>query len=143
MKKYINARIFKETASKLEKLFGKETTGVAFAAEIYTPLSYQMLKDVKGVFSEKELKAMIDNHNGTMPDFQFMGKQFLVAHCQDGDTYEGMAEKWEIDINDLVSKIENCSNAGIFYFHSEIFRFWNDKAAYNQNLELFVKTFSI
>ena len=85
---------------------------------------------------------MVDTLNGTIIDSALTtNKVMLVASLQDGNEYEGLFEKWSVDGDKLIEKIENMSLDEYAYLVDEINRFWNIKEAYGSpspNLEAFM-----
>lgn len=121
--KSITIRVDEKT-EKMLSVMGNPTKGATLSAETFPRLRYKILDDLSGVFTRAELSVMVDNQNGTMMDPQFMGKQFLVIHLEDGDQLEGLASKWNISMSDLKQKIKNLPETVALMLHFELFAFW-------------------
>ena len=97
------------------------------------------LATLKGVFTSNELSLIADNLNGTMIDAAFKANpSVLVAHIEDGDMYEGLGAKWEVDIKALCEKVRSLNHLQVFFLNDEILRWWDKQFC---SLEGFVKTF--
>lgn len=124
-------RITEDLEKKYKALYGTKTTGAQEAVECFLYLRAHTLAGLKCYFTKNELSALIDIQNGTIMQSQFaISKEVLIAEIQDSNKIEGLAARWGININKLISKIGNLFAAQVYFLQSEINRFWNVPEAY-------------
>jgi len=122
-------RTTEENKQSLIDLWGSVSAGTEKAVDAYVALRPRIIQDTMKKFSRSELSAMIDTLNGTMFQSQFASKpQMLAYEMEDGDKYDEIGEKWEIDVDLLVNKIKLLNPASCYFMQEEINRFW-----YNEN----------
>lgn len=84
-------------------------------------------REIRGVFTPAEWKYLADSLNGTMAvgDFRYIPSA-LVANVEDSAKYDGLDEKWGVDISALVAKINglSCSSADAIFRRVEAF--WDE-----------------
>ena len=79
--------------------------GTTYTLDSFPVLYQHTLHDLKGVFSEPELMLMIDVFNATALMPQLAGQHFEIQ-VRDGIELDGLDEKWKIDKEALLKKIE-------------------------------------
>lgn len=85
--------------------------------------------ELKGKFTPGEWKALADTLNGLLVEGQFRYvPSVLVANLEDGDLYEGLSEKWGIDLNALCEKVESLTAAQLDALYSRVESFWEHSA---------------
>lgn len=123
--------------SDLKMVYGKyenQTTIISHALESFAALQKRVKTQLKGVFTQNELLAIIDNLNGTMFQADFMtSKEMFLHHLQDGNSFEGLYQKWEIDVKSFEAKINALDNFSAFFLQEWAMRFWNFN---HRNLDL-------
>ena len=122
--KKITPRINKNTVGFLTDNFKNLNAGSEYlldaipsVARVYA--GYQL----KGVFSADELQLMIDVMNSTMLSPQLAG-QHLKVNVEDGIALDHLDKKWEINGNDLISKLGEMSVPEVFFLEIWIQGFW-------------------
>jgi len=137
-------RLSPQTDAELVKLYGSAYAGGTRATEAFLWLRKYALKGLKGKLTKNELSALIDIQNGSIFEEQFaVNHSAFIAHIEDADEFEGIGEKWKIDIKALIEKVKNMSTCEIFFLQEEIDRFWNVEQAFgspNPDLEKFLGT---
>lgn len=103
-KKNIGPRISDKCRSWLEENFQSITGGAEMVLE-GTMTNYRAaLREMKGIFSAAELKSMVDVMNATMLTPSMMG-QHLAISIQDAIALDGLAEKWDLDTQDFMTRL--------------------------------------
>jgi hypothetical protein len=127
---------------ELSRLYGTQTEGVSRPADIWLQIRKRVSKKLQGYFSREELSCMVDTLNGTIIDSALTtNKVMLIASLNDGNEYENLYERWGVDGDKLIEKIEQMSIDEYAYLIDEIYRFWNIQEAYGSpspNLEAFM-----
>ena len=107
-----NTSIFISEESKkwYEENFNSIDEGIVFASDILPTLYQQKLDELaisgEGNFTHNELCLIVDLFNGLMLTPQLAGQQ-LLAQVEDGIELDHMDEKWKVDKNILIGKIES------------------------------------
>ena len=105
----------------------------------YMHLRVVALATLKGIFSDKELNLIVDSLNATLVDAALKANpSVLAAHIEDGDMYEGLGAKWDVDIKALCEKVRSLNHLQVYFLNDEILRWWDKQFC---SLEDFVKTF--
>jgi hypothetical protein len=109
MKNSIGPRISESAKDFFEALFASGNQGYQYALESF-PALYQFTLDreLKGVFTDGELKLMLDVFNGTALTPQISG-QHLLANVVDGIELDGLNSKWGVDKGKVIEKIKGLS----------------------------------
>lgn len=140
-----NIRVLDTRIAQIEQLYDTRPTAVnrllGFALKSFAILH----KEVKDVFTPNELKAILDNENGTMIDERYWGnKQMFLYSLYDGFELDGIGNKWGVSYDEISEKINALPDAAFLYFHESVYRFWNESVAYGSHspdLEKFVNDF--
>lgn len=112
-----------------------------FAIASYLELKRQTVKELAGIFTANELSYMVDIANATMFDPTFASQKVsLIASVEDSDRYEGTATKWNVDLKQLLSKVDKLTAAQCFFLQRETYLYWygSDKPG---NLDTFISQF--
>lgn len=112
-----------------------------FAIASYLELKRQTVKELAGIFTANELSYMVDIANATMFDPTFASQKVsLIASVEDSDRYEGTATKWNVDLKQLLSKVDKLTAAQCFFLQRETYLYWygTDKPG---NLDEFINQF--
>ena len=122
--KKITPRIVDQTVEFLQTNFKNLNAGSEYLLDAIPAIDrvyagYQL----KGVFSENELKLFIDVMNNTALTPHHAG-QHLRAGVEDGIALDHLDSIWEIDKNDLISKLGDMSVPEIFFLEIWIQGFW-------------------
>jgi hypothetical protein len=113
--------------AKLFETIGEKSTSqnAVFAISSFIELKRQTIKEIAGLFTENELKYLTDIANATMFDPVFATQKLsLIAAVEDSDRYEGTAKKWDIDLKQLLSKVNKLTAAQCFFLQRETYLYW-------------------
>ena len=81
--------------------------------------------ELKGKFTEGEWKFLVDSLNGSLVSDEFrFSPSALIAHNQDSQVYEGTADKWDIDLNELNAKCEKLTASQTDALYRRVEKFW-------------------
>lgn len=132
--------------AKIEKLladvFYNKTQGAETAIDAWMYMRFNTIQELKGIFTERELYAMIDSYNGTIFEPQFCcNNRFLLGHIEDTYTFSGFSQNWEVDKEVLLGKIDKLTSSQTYYLLEEIQRFWEKLSREPNSLENFVAVF--
>ncbi len=83
-------------------------------------------EELRGKFAREEWLFLFDSLNGVRIEGEPRVKAINLAyHCQDTDRDDGLADKWKVDIDMLVSKIEVLTSAQVDAIYTFVEEFWN------------------
>lgn len=135
-------RITDDSEKILTPLFENRNEAIQAAIDGYNAIRKHTLFELRGIFSREETISMVDNLNGTMlqPEYQ-ANKSMYIAHLEDGETFENLSGRFEVDFKVLKNKVESLTAAQVFFLQAEIERFWRQESNIENGLELFVKRF--
>lgn len=120
-----------EQKTKYERLYGRPTTGAARAANAFLYIRAASLHEIKGMFTRPELSAMVDNLNAVMFEPAWAtNRSMLRAGIEDGQQFDGVLTKWNVNPDALYEKIETLTSAQCYFLMDEIDRFWNEPVAW-------------
>lgn len=84
------------------------------------------LNEIKGVFTPAEWCYMTDSLNGTMITVDFRcSTSALSASIEDSDTFDGLGEKWDVNVLELLQKISKLTGAQVECVFNRVEEFWN------------------
>jgi hypothetical protein len=136
----INTNLPAQYAKEFKQIGEKSTSKNAIIAiEGFIDIKKRTMKEIHGFFEEREIKYLVDIANATMFDSNFAAqKMTLIASIEDSDRYEGTGEKWDVDVQGLIGKIDKLTSAQCYFLQRETYLFWyeTDKA---KDLEEFVR----
>lgn len=66
-------------------------------------------KEVLHTFSESELNYIYDMLNGTLLTPELSFKVFLISEIEDADKFDRLSEKWNVDIEKFLNKLNALS----------------------------------
>ena len=86
------------------------------------------MSELKGRFTKAEWSYMADALNGTIitPEFRCIPGA-LIASVEDSDRYDGLGEKWGVDVKKLTYKIEDLTAAQVDAVFTRIEEFWDSE----------------
>lgn len=102
-KKNIGPRISDKTREWLADNFSSVSAGAEHVLECNRVLYARTLQELQGKFTRGELMAMIDVMNAHMLNPFTSGTELPL--CIHDSYHDGLAEKWEIDGNELDTKL--------------------------------------
>ena len=112
-----------------------------FAISSFIEIKRQTLKELTGIFSESELKCLVDIARSTMFDQVFAAQKVsLIASIEDSEKYESTASKWGVDLKVLLSKVDKLTAAQCFFIQRETYLFWYGDNT-SGNLDEFIERF--
>jgi hypothetical protein len=118
---------------------GKITVSAA-ALEIFeqaVPALYSVtLGEIKGLFTNGEISLMLDVSKGLLLTPMILG-QHLPIEVEDGIDLNGLAEKWNVDRDTLLEKLERLSTTQIAVLETVLNDFWYG-ADQSQDLQAFL-----
>lgn len=108
-KQAVGPRIEERSAQFYGELFDSLNQGATYALESF-PAMYRatLARELKGRFTTGELSLIIDNTNGLMLMPELAG-QHLVLNISDAIAIEHLDERWSIDGETLVGKLQSLS----------------------------------
>lgn len=122
-------RVLENLLKEIQSLYTESSDQVAvnrmllFSFELRKRLS----NELKGIFTRSELSLIVDAENGTLISPQYWGSQQMMAiHLNDAHNLDGLGQKWNVDIDALIEKIEDIPASLFLFLHEEIYRFWNE-----------------
>lgn len=139
-----NVRVSNKQLEQLDELFRYRNEGVEVAIDSFLILRRVALAQLKGVFTEPELSALVDCFNATMLTKSMQPyNQTILAQVQDSNLYENLYSKWDVDATTFEEKINRLTELQSFFLQEELYRFWNG-AGYGYpmpELEKFISNF--
>ena len=131
----------KETGCKMTITFKEncknQNVGIINALDALIMIRAYSLEEIRGSFSPGEWSFLADSLNGTMTTDSFRCNGGALAyHCLEADRLDTLGEKWEIDVLDLMDKIQDLTAAQVDAVYFRVEQFWEDE---NRNLEEFAR----
>jgi hypothetical protein len=140
--KNVTIRVSEEIIERAESAYGAKVTGLQIAADAYFELLRRTQQELKGIFTKAEIFALVDNQNGVELSTQFgCDGKLLWWHLQDGDTYDGLFQKWGCDPDQFEQKVMGLTSAQAWFLQDQIRRFWQQDG--ERDLEGFAKSFQL
>lgn len=125
--KNITIRLNETTIKAAENTYGAKVTGAQKAVEGFFAIQRRTLYSIGRRFSKNELLAIMDNLNGLMPNPDMMcSGPILAHHLLDGNTYEGLFQKWSIDPDDFIERVTALQPSEAFFLQDAIYRAWQE-----------------
>lgn len=106
--KKIGPRISENTEKFILNNFRSVNAGGEYFIEAFLPLFKRTLADLRGVFTDSELKLMVDVFNSTVLTPALAG-QHLFINCSDGMELDRLDHKWEVTRKTLLEKLQALS----------------------------------
>jgi hypothetical protein len=104
----ITPRIADTTEKWLSENFSSKHAGAELVLDAFPVLYRRGLADLKGQFSGPELSLLLDAFNGLLLAPNLLG-QHLVASATDGIRLEGLAEKWGVEPESFLARLDSLS----------------------------------
>lgn len=140
-----NVRVLERLLETVGTKYSSANGGVNRALYLLENLEKRLGAEIRGTFTEDELKAILDANNGTMVSEPFWGSQRAMAiQMEDAEQFDQVGKKWGVDVSVIIEKIQDLSPASFLYFHEEIYRFWNEPPAYGSpapQITLFIEKY--
>jgi hypothetical protein len=92
----------------LSETFASKHAGAELVLDAFPVLYRRGLADLKGQFSGPELSLLLDAFNGLYLTPGLLG-QHLVASATDGIRLEGLAEKWGVEPDSFLARLDSLS----------------------------------
>ena len=124
-------RVLERLIETITSKYDSANSGVNRSLYLLENLEKRLAAEIRSVFTEDELKAILDANNGTMISEPFWGSQrAMVIQMEDGDEYDQVGKKWSVSVPVICEKIMALSPAAFLFFHEDIYRYWNEPPAY-------------
>lgn len=137
----ITVRTSETVEGLLQSVFATKTKGAATVLDAWQYLRKNTLNELKGKFTEQELYALIDAHNGLIFEPKFARAELIKIEIEDTIKYSQFSQNWDFNEDEFFAKIESLSSAQAYFLLEEIQRFWNKLSAEENSLDEFVKRF--
>jgi hypothetical protein len=112
-------------ATTLAQYFETAEVGARYVLNAFpTLLKTTISNDLKGKFTENEVKLMIDVMNATMLTNDSVGHH-LLANVEDGITLDKLDQKWEIQGDLLVDKLKTLTLTQLMLLEIWVQGFWS------------------
>lgn len=95
--------------------------------EIEELLEYEYRYNIVGLFTKNEQKYMADMLNGFSLETIISPKDSLKISIVDSDIYEKLSQKWDVNKDDLLKKIDSLSIYACYTLIKKIQCWWNDR----------------
>lgn len=135
MKKVTSTRVEEEILSKYAEIYKSAAAGTTVAIESFISLRVRTLNEIKGIFTNEEITAIVANLNGTMRQEAFMYKSVFIASIEDGEKFDHLSTQYSFDYAEFIKKIEKLTEAQSYFLMDRIFLFWEN----NESLEALLK----
>ena len=116
----LDETVLKQISTTFETVY----QGMQLTVESFFILRRFAQKELKGIFLESELEAIIDMFNGTIFEPKMAQKAVLIAQIEDSETYEGTLSKWEVNKKDFIDKISKITETQAFFLMFEAWNYW-------------------
>lgn len=125
--KTITIRVPMEHAEWLAKNQEGMNAAIVDCIEKTAYINKYAMRDIKGKLTPSEWKFIADSLNGSIVegDFRYVSGA-LIAHTQDADEFEGLGAKWNVNVEELCSKISKLSCCEIEAIYRRVEAFWED-----------------
>ena len=125
--KLISLRIPNKVLESLDTKNGI-SSAIIDALEDLTMIHKQSMMETKGVFTPEEWKFLADSLNGALTTDMFrVSKDALIAHCEDSETYDKVASKYNVSIPELSKKINSLSGAQVDAVYRRVESYWENQ----------------
>ena len=143
MTKSINTRLDEKTVRQIEGAFESIYEGARTAIESFFLLRRHIQPEIKGIFTKNELSAIVDIFNGTIFDPQFAQKTVLKGELEDAQQLDGILTKWDVNPDEIFTKVDNLSETQAFWIIFEAWNFWYNPASVGSPvLETFIEKYT-
>jgi hypothetical protein len=122
---------------------GGEMQALEDLRNFYNWQRLETIKTLKGVFTREELWVIVDRFNGTMlpPIFKMeTDPSILYAEIEDGELYQGSAQTFGANANNLFAKIKKLTPIQCFFLRREAYNTWYGEGK-NGDIAGFLKMF--
>lgn len=138
----ITTTLTEKTAAFLKLKYERPNPGAREAIEGFAEIYRRTVLELKGKFTKPEIMALVDNLNSTLLVIDYQAQpQFLWANLEDGEAFEGLFKKWDVDGAALKSKIFALTAAQTFVLQDEIKAAWNNPEEVENNFSNLLNKF--
>ena len=99
--------------------------GVSMAAESWPFLRLFAIQELKRKLKKGEIAAIADAYNGIEIDVSMSTPAIVAESLRDAEEFEKLSLKWEINMNELIKKVESLTTAQTYFLILEVHRFWS------------------
>lgn len=126
--KTVTIRMPKDLHEKLQAQATQDSlnTVIVKRLEELTLLQTNATNEIKNTFTQNEWKYIVDALNGSlaMGSFRYY-KSVLIATLEDAERFDGLCAKWEVNLQELTSKINSLHGANIDAIYTRVEQYWN------------------
>ena len=122
--KITTIRIEKKIAENIKKTFGVIEKGAHAMFTGWFAIQKRMMYELKEKFSKKELQLLIELQNSHILSPDACSPDMLSALVQDGCTYDGLDEKWKVNKDTLIEKVQKLSFSQSLILQTYLNNFW-------------------
>ena len=131
--KTVTIRMDEELASQLESEGNGLNKAIVENLKRYYRMRLVSEMELKGVFTPKEWMFFFYSLNGlTIDENLSCNVGVLIAHCEDAEKYEGLASRFDVDIEEVKKKISSLKGANIQAIYSRAEKFWKADGDINE-----------
>jgi len=124
--KNATVRLPKNIADYLSQNYSSINQGIIETINAFLQIRSTSMNELKGVFAKDEWKFFADSLNGTLVDGVFRTNVgALVAQCEDSARYDGLDQKWNLNLEALIKKVKSLKGANIEALYTRVEAFWN------------------
>jgi len=105
MKQGVGPKIDKRAKEFICRVFSSANAGSTYILESFKRTYEETLKEMQGLFTKNQLLLIVDVFNGHMLNPVIAGDELRMT-CTESIKYDHMDEKWSIDVDSFISKIE-------------------------------------
>ena len=111
------------------KLYRTKSHGMHEAINSFPVMRTQTIREMQGVFSNSELRAMLKHFRHTVPEEPMLraNKENFINLLIDSASWNNLEAKYNISYDDLVWKVNKLTSVQVYFLQSEIVRHWKMK----------------
>jgi len=117
-KKTLGPSVDQKTLKWYEQNFDNTNRGARYILDSFPGIFERTLRDLRGVFTFRELSLILDVQNGCFLIPQIAGHH-LFPNVDSGMSFDQLDQKWEIDRPEIIKKIR-----GLKLFEIAVLEIW-------------------
>ena len=121
----VNIRVPEAYHEDFRKIGNNTSQNAIQAISGYIELRRYTMRELKGVFSAAEIKYLVDMSNSSMflPEYA-SNLQMLIARVEDANKFDGLADKWQVNLDIMLDKIKKLTSAQVFFLQFACYNYW-------------------
>jgi len=132
-------RITQVTADYYLEAYGTRTSGITIAADAWPHVRRACLKELMGVFTDREIYYLIDCTSAKeIPESVMIDHNFLINEIQSAETFRRISVIYGAKPDRIIEKVRTLHPATLFFLNDEIRRVMRGNADVNDLLKLLV-----